>query len=129
MKPENDRTAYEVALQKCVRLRRVGLTILVAGLAVAALVYWIGSRAAEPADNLAMVGYNRAQSQQMGVLYGKSGLVIDELSASLQRPEVQARWIAGISIVIPLSFSLDLPVHLDNHFVQEVTERPAQARV
>src|SRR4051812_21335883 len=102
MPSENDRTTYEVALRKCVRLRRVGMTVLVTGLAIAALVYWLGSRSAEPADNLAMVGYNRAQSQQMGVLFGKSGLVIDDLSASLKRPEVQARWIAGLSIVIAL---------------------------
>jgi hypothetical protein len=102
MPSENDRTAYEVALRKCVRLRRVGMTILVMGLVIAALVYWLGSRSAEPTDNLAMVGYNRAQSQQMGVLFGKSGLVIDDLFASLKRPEVQARWIAGLSIVIAL---------------------------
>lgn len=51
-----------------------------------------------------MVGYNRAQTQQMGVLFGKSGLLIDNLAASLKRPGIQAVWIAGISVVSALIF-------------------------
>lgn len=78
--------------------------ILLVGLISAGLVYWRGTRVDDADENLAMVGYHRAQSQQMGVLFGKSGLMTDELVTSLKQPRTQAALIGGTSILLALIF-------------------------
>ncbi len=50
-----------------------------------------------------MAGFRRAQTRQMGVLFGKSGQMTDDLFESLKRPGVQAGLIAAFSILIALS--------------------------
>ena len=102
MSTEEQPSARAAAQRQCVRLRKIGLTILLVGLLSAGLVYWQGTRVAEAEDDLAMLGYHRAQSHQMGVLWGKSGLMTDELLASLKRPRTQAALIAGTTIALSL---------------------------
>jgi hypothetical protein len=80
-------------------LQWVGVLVLVLGLAAAVLVYWRGTRSTASGDDPSLVNYSQATSRQMGVLYGKMGLRIDDLLADLQRPGVQALVIAGISIL------------------------------
>lgn len=82
------------------RLRMVGFIILLLGLGSAGLVYWLGARPLDPNQDLALVGYSRARSRQMGMLYGKSGLLIDDLCESLKRPGTQAVLIASFSALI-----------------------------
>jgi len=50
-------------------------------------------------DGLSMQGFNRAEQRQMGQLYGKSGLLIDEWSDDLKQPGTQAIIITGLSVL------------------------------
>ena len=47
-----------------------------------------------------MVGFNKAESRQMGMLYGKMGLLIEDWINELKRPGTQATLIASASILI-----------------------------
>ncbi len=47
-----------------------------------------------------MQGFNRAKQRQMGQLYGKSGLLIDQWSDDLKQPGMQAALIVGFSIAV-----------------------------
>ena len=47
-----------------------------------------------------MVGFNRAESRQMGQLYGKSGLLIEKWADDLKQPGTQAILIAGFSVMV-----------------------------
>ncbi|MFO1476926.1 MAG: hypothetical protein U1F98_09785 [Verrucomicrobiota bacterium] len=76
-------------------LRRVGQVILVAGLVAAGLIYWRGKRAEATPEDPTLANYSRSSNQQMGVLYGKSGLMMDDLLEDLRRPGVQAVLVAG----------------------------------
>ena len=49
-----------------------------------------------------MVGYDKAQTRQMGHLYGKYGPMVDDLLDDLKRPGVQATIIVAISSLIAL---------------------------
>jgi len=82
------------------RYRIAGLVLLFLGLAGAGFVYWRGTQAAESSDDPAMVGFNRRQERQMGLLYGKQGRFIEDLSNSLQQPGTQAVLIAAAAAVV-----------------------------
>ncbi len=75
----------------------VGVVVLVLGMAGAGVVYWLGTRSPDLSGDLSMVGFNRAESQQMGRLYGKSGLLIDEWVNDLKQPGTQATIIAVVA--------------------------------
>ena len=85
--------------KRVARLRIIGLIVLVLGLGSAGLVYWLGTRSPDVMDDLSMVGYNRAQTRQMGMLYGKMGPVIEEWFDDLKQPGTQAKIIVGVSIL------------------------------
>jgi len=80
----------------------VGVIVLLLGISGACLVYWMGTRSPDLSDDLSMLGYNKAQTRQMGMLYGKSGLLIEEWSNDLKQPGTQAIIIATTSILITL---------------------------
>jgi len=82
------------------RLRTIGLIVLVLGLGGAGLVYWLGTRSPDVMDDLSMVGFNKAQTRQMGMLYGKMGPVIEGWFDDLKRPGTQATIIAVVSTLI-----------------------------
>jgi flagellar basal body-associated protein FliL len=82
------------------RLRMIGIIVLVLGLGGAGLVYWLGTRSPDVMDDLSMVGYNKAQTRQMGMLYGKMGPVIEEWFDDLKQPGTQAEIIVVISVLI-----------------------------
>ena len=46
-----------------------------------------------------MQGFNRAQTRQMGQLYGKQGLLIEQWSDDLKQPGTQAAIIAVFSVL------------------------------
>ena len=82
------------------RLRLIGVVVLVLGIAGAGILYWLRTRSPDLSDDLSMQGFNRAERRQMGQLYGKSGLLIDEWSDDLKQPGTQAILIAGFSVVV-----------------------------
>ena len=84
-----------IARRRARRLRISGFTTLFFGVAAAGTVYWLGTRAPDVSDDPSMLGYNRAEQRQMGVLYGKQGELIEELTDDLKQPGMQA----GIIIV------------------------------
>jgi hypothetical protein len=81
-------------------LRIVGVGMLVLGIAAAGLVYGLGTRNADLSNDPAMQGFNRAEQRQMGQLYGKSGLLIEQWSDDLRKPGTQAILIALASALI-----------------------------
>ena len=81
------------------RLRLAGVLVLVLGLAVAGVVYWHGTHTPDVMDDLSLQGFNRARDRQMGMLYGKMGLLTENLIDDLKQPENQAEIIAAISIL------------------------------
>ena len=82
------------------RLKAIGVIVLVLGIAGACLVYWIGTRSPDVSDDLSMVGFNRAESRQMGQLFGKMGLLIEDWTNDLKQPGTQATFIISASILI-----------------------------
>jgi hypothetical protein len=84
------------------RLKRIGAVVLALGIAGAGFVYWHGVRS-DFSDDPSMAGFNRARSHQMGIMYGKSGQMVDDLVDALKNPNVQAGLIAAISVLFALS--------------------------
>ena len=82
------------------RLRTIGLIVLVLGLGGAGLVYWLGTRSPDVMDDLSMVGFNKARTRQMGMLYGKMGPVIEGWFDDLKQPGTQAEIIVVVSTLI-----------------------------
>ncbi len=85
-------------------LRTIGLFVLVLGLAGAGAVYWMGTHSSEPTEDELLPGNAKAESHQMGVLYGKMGILISQWSDDLKQPGTQAAIIAAVSILIAAGF-------------------------
>jgi len=80
------------------RLRRIGGVALAIGLCGAAARWWIQpAGAADPLTAEYAESQARAQARQMGILYGKSGQVFQDLSDDLKQPRTQAISILVIS--------------------------------
>jgi len=86
--------------KRAARLRIIGIVVLVLGLGGAGVVYWLGTRSPDVSDDLSMVGYNKARTRQMGMLYGKMGPVIEEWCDDLKQPGTQAEIIVAASTLI-----------------------------
>ena len=81
-------------------LKLIGVVVLMAGLGGAGVIYWSGTHSPRLEDDLWMVGYDKAESRQMGHLYGKMGPMIDDLLDDLKRPGTQAVAVAAVSAII-----------------------------
>jgi hypothetical protein len=79
-----------IARRRVRRYRLAGGLCVLLGLIGAGVVYWLGSRAADLSDDPAMVGFNRAEQRQLGILYGSQGALIEDLTNSLKQPGTQA---------------------------------------
>lgn len=99
---ENDKASAPAKSlrQRARRLRMIGVIVLVLGIGGAGMLYWLRTRSPDVSDNLSMVGFNRAETRQMGQLYGKQGLLIEQWSDDLKQPGTQAAIIAGFSVLI-----------------------------
>jgi len=86
--------------QQSKRLRVIGSVVLVLGLLSAGAVYLIRTHSGEPTEDELLAGNARAESRQMGLLYGKMGLLTQEWSDDLKQPGTQALIIAGLSVLI-----------------------------
>jgi hypothetical protein len=98
----NDKTPAHASssAQRARRLRVIGVIVLALGIGGAGILYWLRTRSPDLTDDLSMVGYNRAQTRQMGQLYGKSGLLIEQWSEDLKQPGTQAILIVIFSTLI-----------------------------
>jgi hypothetical protein len=88
--------------RQCARLRSIGVIVLLLGIGSACIVYWVGIRSADLSDDPSMARDNIAASRQMGILYGKMGLLIDDWSDELKRPGTQAIIIAAAATLVAL---------------------------
>lgn len=82
------------------RMRRVGSSILLAGVAAAALLYLIETRRTDPSMEELMPGYSRANSRLMGIYYGHAGEMMWEWRQALAEPEAQALVVIVFSAII-----------------------------
>jgi hypothetical protein len=82
-------------------LRVAGVAVLLLGLTTAGAVYWIRTHPGPTEDEL-LAGNARAESREMGILYGKMGVLMHELSEDLKQPGTQACLIAATSILVAL---------------------------
>jgi flagellar basal body-associated protein FliL len=97
----NDKTADpHSSSRRAARLRMIGIIVLLLGIGGAGVVYWLGTRSPDVSDDLSMVGYHKAQTRQMGMLYGKMGPVIEEWFDDLNQPGTQTEIIVVISILV-----------------------------
>ena len=85
---------------KTQRLRVVGSIVLLLGLTTAGAVYGIRTHAGSPAEDELSAENARAQSRQMGILYGRMGVLTQELFEDLGQPGIQACLIAAASILV-----------------------------
>ena len=90
----------ETSKRRSRQLNTIGAVVLALGIVGAGLVYWLGTRSQDLSNNPAMLGYNKAETRQMGLLFGKSGLLIDDWLNGLKQPRVQAFIILAVSAVI-----------------------------
>lgn len=82
------------------KLRIIGGVILLLGLAGAGSVYWFGTRTADLSEDASMTRFNRPEQQQMTVLYGKQGALIEDLSNALKQPGTQAGIIGVMAALV-----------------------------
>ena len=100
MTVNDEKTSPDSSSKRAARFRMIGLIVLLLGIGGAGLVYWLGTRSANVMDDLSMVGFNKARTRQMGMLYGKMGPVIEEWFDDLKQPGTQATIIAAVSTLI-----------------------------
>lgn len=72
------------------RWRRAGGIVLLLGLAGAGVIYWLGLNTPNPDDDLSLQSYAKAETRQMGLLYGQPGVLIEDLKNDLKSPGTQA---------------------------------------
>ena len=99
MTPIDKTSGPHSSSRRSAQLRMIGIVVLVLGLGSAGLVYWLGTRSPDVSDDISMLGYNKAQTRQMGMLYGKMGPVIEEWFDDLKQPGTQAEIIVVVSIL------------------------------
>ena len=83
--------------------RGIGVIILLAGLASAVVVYWLGTRDADLSDDPTMMGYRNPQERQLGMLYGRQGKLVEDWSNGLKQPRTQAILLVGASLLAAAS--------------------------
>ena len=100
MTVNDEKNSPDSSSKRAARLRMIGLIVLLLGIGSAGMVYWMGTRSPDVSDDLSMLGFNKAQTRQMGMLYGKMGPVIEEWFDNLKQPGTQAEIIVVVSILV-----------------------------
>ena len=100
MKSDATLTDPDSVTRRIRRLKTIGVVVLLLGIGSAGLVYWLGMRSANLNDDISMAGFDRAQQRQMGQLYGKMGLLIEQWSDDLKQPGTQAFLIVAVSALV-----------------------------
>ena len=86
--------------ERAARLRIIGIIVLLLGIGGAGVVYWLGTRSPDVSGDVSMVGYNKARTRQMGMLYGRMGPIIEGWYDDLKEPGTQAEIIVAGSILV-----------------------------
>ena len=83
------------------RLRAIGWAVLGIGLAGAAAVYAVETRAADTVlDDTTALGYARSMQHGMGVMMGASGAILTEWQQNLTSPLGQALIVAACAALV-----------------------------
>jgi len=85
-------------VERARQLRAVGIGVMLAGIAIAGIIYWTQSRAAAIDD--AAAGFTRAQEHQMKVLMGPLAVAMSQWTDALTSPAGIAAMIAGFAAFI-----------------------------
>ncbi len=88
------------ARQRAKWLRLIGFGVLLLGMIGATEVYRQGLLASDWMEDPSMVGYNRAESRQMGLLFGRQGAMLMEFNETLQNPRTQAIIILVVAVLL-----------------------------
>jgi hypothetical protein len=95
------------AANRRARYKKIGMAVLVAGIVGALVLYFVRIHMAESADST-MAQYDnsteRAENQQMGRLYGKSGQQMEGLIDDLKYPGPQSVIIGLVAFIIAMGF-------------------------
>lgn len=78
----------------------IGVIVLGLGIGGAGILYWLRTRSPDMSDDLSLVGFHRAETRQMGQLYGNQGLLIEQWTENLKQPGTQAIIILVFSTLI-----------------------------
>jgi hypothetical protein len=102
------------------RLKQAGVIVLLAGIAGAGLVYWLGSRTPDSGVDASMIGFDKAGQYQAGQLYGNWGTLMESLQDDLKTPGTQATIILVIAGLIAAGcFYLSEPLADDDRTEDE----------
>jgi len=97
------------------RLKQAGIIVLLAGIAGAGLVYWLGSHKPDSGMDPSMIGFDKAGQYQAGQLYGNWGTMIANFEDDLKNPGTQAIIILMVAGLIAAGcFYLSEPPADDN---------------
>jgi len=102
MTKQNNQPGAEPVERRTKHWRTTGVCVLLLGGVIAGLVWWRGTQSPSIQDDPAMLGFNRAAHRQMGMFFGKSGYLIDDLLDSLKEPDTQAILIGATALVIAI---------------------------
>ena len=96
----NDKTPEPLSTsrRRARQLRIIGVVVLLLGLGGAGVVYW--TRPPDLSDDPSMLGYNRAETRQMGMLFGKSGEVLEGWVNDLKQTGTQVVLIAITAVLV-----------------------------
>ncbi len=97
---DNPQSGSSRSSKRSAQFRLIGASVLLAGLAGAGMVYWLGTRFPDLSDDPSMLGFNKREERQMGLMYGKMGTLIEDWKDDLKRPGNQAALIAGFAVVV-----------------------------
>jgi hypothetical protein len=127
MTTELPRADLPLAVRQRVRRYRVAaLVILLLGLAGAGTLYWLKARPLDYSSDPALLGFDRAERQQMGVLYGKQGELVEELDDTLRKPGTQASLIIlGAAVVALGCFQFSRVLELEARAGESGSNLPA----
>ena len=82
------------------RFRVAGMLVLLLGLGGAGVVYWRGTRAGEAPVDDSLIGYSKIETRQMEIMYGKQGLLLEDLKEDLRQPGNQAFLLAAAAAAL-----------------------------
>src|SRR5437773_4049696 len=85
-----------IGMKRSDRMRAVGWVVLGSGLVGAAVFYWVKTRELDPTlDDTTALGYSRSMRHGIGVMMGRSGELLTDVSNILTSPAGKALMIAA----------------------------------